>query len=51
MIEHGAEAIEMGRNVRKEFENKYTADINYKILMNIYRAMDNHKRHILVISQ
>lgn len=28
---------EMGRNARREFEEKYTADKNYDVLMAIYQ--------------
>jgi len=37
MMENEDACIEMGRNARTEFENKYTADQNFDILMNIYR--------------
>ena len=34
--------IQMGINARKEYEEKYTAEINYKLLMEIYkRAIEN----------
>ncbi|MDD5013950.1 MAG: glycosyltransferase family 4 protein [Atribacterota bacterium] len=32
------EAIRMGKNARAEFENKYTAEKNYKKLINIYEG-------------
>jgi glycosyltransferase involved in cell wall biosynthesis len=35
--EHPAEMDEMGRNARREFEAKYTAEKNYGMLMNIYQ--------------
>ena len=45
LIGNPQDVVKMGGNARKEFENKYTAEINYKILMNIYhRAIDNRKR-------
>ncbi len=45
LIDNPRDAVKMGKNARREFENKYTAEINYKILMNIYHhAMDNCKR-------
>jgi len=41
------ELAAMGRNARADFEEKYTADVNYDILMDIYRsAMDvRHQRN------
>jgi glycosyltransferase involved in cell wall biosynthesis len=39
MIEHEAECIEMGKNARKVFEEKYTAERNFKILMEIYNKL------------
>ena len=47
MINHKAEAIEMGKRARVEFEDKYTADKNYKLLMDIYqKAIEiNKKKH------
>jgi len=39
MLEHEAECIEMGKNARKVFEEKYTAEKNYEILMNIYQKV------------
>lgn len=36
MIEHEEECIQMGKNARKIFEEKYTAERNFKILMDIY---------------
>ena len=45
LIGNPQDVVKMGGNARREFENKYSADINYKILMNIYhRAIDNRKR-------
>ena len=43
MIEHEDVCIEMGRNARSEFEAKYTAEKNYKILMDIYRSVLGEK--------
>jgi glycosyltransferase involved in cell wall biosynthesis len=41
--EHPAEMTEMGRNARREYEEKYTADRNYYFLMDIYqRAIKSH---------
>ncbi len=34
---HKKEMEEMGREARKEYERKYTAEKNYEILMNIYK--------------
>jgi glycosyltransferase involved in cell wall biosynthesis len=36
MIEHDNEAVKMGRNARKVFEDKYTAEKNFEILSEIY---------------
>jgi glycosyltransferase involved in cell wall biosynthesis len=36
MVEHESECIDMGKNARKVFEQKYTAEKNFEILMNIY---------------
>jgi glycosyltransferase involved in cell wall biosynthesis len=38
MIESEEACIEMGKNAREEFESKYTAEKNFEILMNIYKA-------------
>jgi glycosyltransferase involved in cell wall biosynthesis len=35
--EHPVEMAEMGRNARREYEEKYTADKNYDMLMEIYQ--------------
>jgi glycosyltransferase involved in cell wall biosynthesis len=35
--EHPRELAEMGRNARREYEMKYTAEKNYQMLMEIYR--------------
>lgn len=45
MIEHKDACIEMGKNARKVFEEKYTAEKNFKILMNIYNTVLNRKRN------
>jgi glycosyltransferase involved in cell wall biosynthesis len=43
--EHPVEMAEMGRNARREYEEKYTADKNYDMLMAIYqKAIENHNR-------
>lgn len=39
MIEHEDECIQMGRNARSVFEEKYTAKRNFEILMDIYRRL------------
>jgi len=36
MIENEDACIEMGRNARKVFEEKYTSEKNFEILMDIY---------------
>jgi glycosyltransferase involved in cell wall biosynthesis len=42
---HEKEMIEMGKNARKEYEEKYTAERNYKMLMEIYQlAMERAKQ-------
>ena len=47
MQEHPAERHQMGRNARKAYEEKYTPERNYKILMNIYQEAieDAHSHH------
>jgi glycosyltransferase involved in cell wall biosynthesis len=43
--ENKEERDRMGTNARKEFEEKYTAEKNYKMLMNIYeKAIEMHKK-------
>lgn len=39
MTEHETECTEMGKNARKVFEEKYTAEKNFDILMNIYKKV------------
>ncbi len=39
MTEHESECIKMGKNSRRVFEEKYTAEKNFDILMNIYRSV------------
>ncbi len=39
MLEHGDELKQMGRNARREYEEKYAAGTNYKNLMDIYRRV------------
>ena len=42
-VEHKKEMKRMGINARKEFEEKYTAEKNYAMLMNIYqKAIENN---------
>jgi glycosyltransferase involved in cell wall biosynthesis len=42
---HPAEMAEMGKAARREYEEKYTAERNYEMLMEIYRkAIENHRR-------
>jgi glycosyltransferase involved in cell wall biosynthesis len=39
------EVIRMGENARKEYEEKYTPEKNYKMLMNIYeKAINMHRK-------
>ena len=43
--EHEEEAAEMGRNARQQYELDYTAERNYRLLMEIYeRAIHQRKR-------
>jgi len=42
---HPAEMAEMGKAARREYEEKYTAERNYQMLMEIYqKAIENHRR-------
>jgi len=42
---HTAEMAEMGKAARREYEEKYTAERNYQMLMEIYqKAIENHRR-------
>ena len=44
LFEHPEKAEEMGRNVRKEYEEKYTPELNYKMLLKIYKmAIEDRK--------
>lgn len=43
MIENEDACIEMGKNARKEFEEKYTAEKNFGILMKIYQKVISNK--------
>ena len=43
MYEHEDECIQMGRNAHKVFEEKYTAERNFEILMNIYKTVLDRK--------
>lgn len=43
-IEHKAEMKEMGKNARKIFEDKYTAELNYKILLSIYNNIISNSK-------
>ena len=42
--EHPEEMVEMGKNARKEFEAKYTAEKNYEMLMDIYQTTIDRKK-------
>jgi len=42
--EHPVEIAEMGRNARREYEEKYTAERNYGLLMEIYQKAILSKR-------
>lgn len=41
MIDNRDACIEMGKNARKVFEEKYTAEKNFELLMNIYQTVLN----------
>src|SRR4030042_678035 len=43
MTDHGNDCIKMGKNSRRVFEEKYTAEKNFEILMNIYRSVLGRK--------
>jgi len=44
-VEHPEELLEMRANARREYEEKYTAERNYKMLMTIYQmAIENSER-------
>jgi glycosyltransferase involved in cell wall biosynthesis len=47
MIEHEDACIEMGKNARKVFEEKYTAEKNFDILMKIYNHVLGRKERNL----
>jgi glycosyltransferase involved in cell wall biosynthesis len=45
--EHPLELAEMGRNARREYEEKYTADRNYGMLMEIYqKALKSNRERL-----
>lgn len=47
-IDHPEGIKEMGLNARKQYEEKYTAEKNYELLMNIYEhAIENRRRNSL----
>lgn len=46
MIENEDVCIEMGRNARREFESKYTAEKNFEMLMGIYDRVIDTKRKL-----
>ncbi|NUO09125.1 MAG: glycosyltransferase [Candidatus Brocadia sp.] len=41
MIENENACIEMGRNARRKFESKYTAEKNFQILTDVYKIALN----------
>jgi glycosyltransferase involved in cell wall biosynthesis len=47
MIEHEDACIEMGKNARKVFEEKYTAKRNMEILMEIYNRVIGDRRWVI----
>lgn len=47
LIDNKELLIQMGRNARRDYEENYTVEKNYKILMDIYTTtMDNHRKLI-----
>lgn len=42
--EHPEKMREYGHNARQEYERKYTAELNYKMLMDIYQQAIEHRR-------
>jgi glycosyltransferase involved in cell wall biosynthesis len=51
MIEHETDCIEMGKNARKVFEEKYTAEKNYEILIKIYEKIIAHGSSLIARSK
>jgi len=45
MFDHEDECIQMGKNARKVFEEKYTAERNFEILMRIYQHAITNSRN------
>lgn len=43
MLENEDSCIEMGKNARKEFEEKYTGEKNFEILTNIYKKVMSNR--------
>jgi len=41
---HEKKTKEMGKEARKEYERKYTEEINYKMLMDIYETAIERSR-------
>jgi glycosyltransferase involved in cell wall biosynthesis len=41
---HPAEMAEMGRRARQEYELRFTADVNYRVLIDIYRQAVAHRQ-------
>ena len=45
LLDHPEKCARMGRNARQDFEEKYTADVNYRQLLEIHEtARENHDR-------
>jgi len=44
MVEHEDTCVEMGKNARRVFEEKYTAEKNFEILVNIYQSILNKSK-------
>jgi len=44
MVEHENACVEMGKNARRVFEEKYTAEKNFEILVNIYQSILNKSK-------
>ena len=44
LLAHPQQAEEMGRNAREEYEKKYTPELNYKMLLQIYEMAIKNKK-------
>jgi len=48
MVENEDACVEMGKNARKDFEEKYTDEKNFEILLNIYQSVLKNRSRILL---